>query len=45
LQEAIFEYVEHHNDRTAGYQWKALPESILAKVRSARAILDKTPTT
>lgn len=45
LQEAIFEYVEHHNDRTSGYHWKALPESILAKIQRAQAILDKSPTT
>jgi transposase len=45
LQEAIFEYVEHHNDRTEGYRWKAPPEDILAKVHRARAVLDKTPTT
>ena len=45
LQEAIFEYVEQHNDRTSGYRWRALPEDILAKVRRARAVLDKTPTT
>jgi hypothetical protein len=44
LQAAIFEYVERHNDRTSGYRWKALPEDILAKVRRARAVLDKTPT-
>ena len=44
LQAAIFEYVEHHNDRTHGYRWKALPQEILAKVRRARAVLDKTPT-
>jgi transposase len=44
LQEAIFAYVEHHNDRTSGYRWKALPDDILAKVRRARAVLDKTPT-
>ena len=44
LQEAIFEYVEHHNNRAEGRRWKALPEDILAKVRRARAILDKTPT-
>jgi transposase len=45
LQEAIFEYVEHHNDRTEGYRWKSLPEAILAKVRRARAVLDNNPTT
>ena len=44
LQEAIIEYVEHHNDRAEGRRWKALPKDILAKVRRARAILDKTPT-
>jgi len=44
LQQAILEYVEHHNDRTEGCHWKALPEQILAKVRRARAVLDKTPT-
>ena len=45
LQEAIIAFVEEHNNRTDGYRWKALPEDILAKVRRARAILDKTPTT
>jgi len=44
LQAAIFEYVDHHNDTAKGSRWKALPEEILAKVRRARAILDKTPT-
>lgn len=44
LQQAIFEYVEHHNNQAEGCHWKALPEEILAKVRRARAILDKTPT-
>jgi transposase len=45
LQAAIFEYVEHHNDRTEGYRWKAMPADILAKVRRARAVLDNSPTT
>ena len=44
LQQAICEYVEHHNNDARGYRWQALPEEILAKVRRARAILDKTPT-
>jgi transposase len=44
LQQAIFEYVDHHNDTAQGSRWKALPEEILAKVRRARAVLDKTPT-
>lgn len=45
LQQAIFDYVEQHNDRAQGYLWKALPEVILAKVRRARAVLDNSPTT
>ncbi len=45
LQEASFEYVEQYNNRTSGYRRKALPEDILAKVRRAKAVLDKTPTT
>jgi transposase len=44
LQAAIIEYVEHHNNHTAGNHWQALPAEILAKVRRARAVLDKTPT-
>jgi transposase len=44
LIEAIVGFVEEHNNRTDGYRWKALPEDILAKVRRARAVLDKTPT-
>ena len=44
LQQAIFEYVELHNNQAEGYHWQAMPEEILAKVRRARAVLDKTPT-
>ena len=40
---AIVEYVEAHNEQAQGMAWKALPDEILAKVRRARAILDKTP--
>ena len=43
--EAIVGFVEEHNDRTDGYRWKTLPDDIPAKVRRARAVLDKTPTT
>jgi len=45
LQAAIFEYVEHHNNRAHAYHWKALPAEILAKVRRARTVLNNTPTT
>jgi len=43
LQQAIFKYVELHNNQAEGYHWQAMPEEILAKVRRARAVLDKTP--
>ena len=43
LQQAIFEYVELHNNQAEGYHWQAMPDEILAKVRRARAVLDKTP--
>lgn len=45
LQQAIVDYVEHHNDRAQAYLWKALPDDILAKVARARAVLDNAPTT
>jgi transposase len=44
LQQAIIEYVEHHNDQAEGRRWTALPDEILTKVRRARAVLDKTLT-
>ena len=44
LQAAIIEYVDEHNENAKGLKWKALPEKILAQVRRARAVLDKTPT-
>jgi transposase len=40
---AIVEYVEHHNEHAQAMKWTALPEEIMAKVRRARAVLDKTP--
>lgn len=43
LQAAILDYVEHHNEQAQAMHWKALPAEILAKVRRARAVLDKTP--
>ncbi len=44
LVRAIEQYVEHHNDHTAGFTWTARAEDILAKVRRAKAVLDKSPT-
>ena len=43
LTKAIDEYIEHHNNRTTGFTWTTQAEAILAKVRRARAVLDKTP--
>jgi transposase len=43
LVKAIEEYVEHHNNRTQGFTWTAQADAILAKVRRARAVLDKMP--
>lgn len=40
---AIEDYIEHHNDTDRGLVWTAKAEDILAKVRRARAVLDKTP--
>jgi len=43
LKAAIYDYVEEHNEHAQGFTWTATPEDILAKVRRARATLDKTP--
>lgn len=43
LIEAIDEYVEYHNEVGKGFKWTAKAETILAKVKRARAVLDKTP--
>jgi hypothetical protein len=43
LIEAIKDYIDHHNDTDRGFAWTAKAEDILAKVRRARAVLDKTP--
>jgi transposase len=44
LQQAIFDYVEEHNNQAKPYQWKAKPDDILAKVARARAVLNNSPT-
>ena len=43
LEAAIYDYIEHHNESAKAFTWTAKPEEILAKVRRARATLDKTP--
>ena len=44
LVKAIRGYVEHHNDTTEGFQWKATADAILEKVARAKATLDKIRT-
>ena len=43
LIDAIEEYMEHHNETGKTFRWTAKADAILAKVRRARAALDKTP--
>ena len=40
LVHAIHEYIEHHNANPRGFAWTAKAETILGKVRRARAALD-----
>jgi len=41
LIQAIEGYVEHHNDTTKGFEWKATADAILEKVARAKATLEK----
>jgi len=43
LIQAIETHIEHHNNTGRGFVWTAKAEDILAKVRRARNVLDKTP--
>ena len=43
LKAAIYDYIDEHNEHAKGFAWTATPDEILAKVRRARAALDKTP--
>ncbi|RPI59387.1 MAG: IS630 family transposase [Planctomycetaceae bacterium] len=43
LEQAIFEYIEHHNANPKGFIWTAKADVILEKVRHARAALNKIP--
>lgn len=40
LEQAIGEYIEHHNANPRGFVWTAKADTILEKVRRARAALD-----
>jgi len=43
LEQAIREYIEHHNANPRGFVWTAKADVILEKVRRARAALDNIP--
>lgn len=40
LIEAIFDYIDHHNDRRKPFVWTATAADILAKVQRARQALN-----
>ena len=44
LVAAIDGYIEHHNQEPQPFVWTATPERIIAKIRRARAVLDKMQT-
>jgi transposase len=41
LQQAITDYIDEHNENPKAFKWTAKVETILEKVRRARAVLDK----
>jgi transposase len=43
LKAAIYDYIDEHNEHAKAFTWTAKPDEILAKVRRAREVLDKTP--
>ena len=43
LIQAIMNYVEAHNEQPKSFVWTAKVDQIMAKVRRARAVLDKIP--
>jgi transposase len=43
LEQAIMDYVDQHNEHPRGFVWTKKAEDILAKVRRARAALQKIP--
>ncbi len=44
LQQAITDYIDEHNEEPKAFKWTAKAETILKKVRRARAVLDKRQT-
>ena len=44
LQQAITDYIDEHNKAPKAFKWTAKADTILKKVRRARAVLDKMQT-
>ena len=44
LQQAITDYIDEHNEAPKAFKWTAKADTILEKVRRARAVLDKMRT-
>jgi len=44
LQKAITDYIDEHNKAPKAFKWTAKADTILKKVRRARAALDKMQT-
>ena len=44
LQQAITDYIDEHNEEPKALEWTAKADTILEKVRPARAVLDKMQT-
>jgi transposase/DNA-binding MarR family transcriptional regulator len=44
LQQAITDYIAEHNEEPKAFKWTAKADTILEKVRRARAVLDKMQT-
>ena len=44
LEQAIYDYIDHHNANPAAFVWTKKADDILEKVRRARKSLDKPPT-
>ncbi len=43
LQQAIIDYIKHHNANPKSFAWTKKAEDILEKVRRPRTVLNKIP--
>lgn len=44
LETAILSFIDTHNESSESYKWTAKADTIIEKVKRAKAVLDKTPT-